>query len=201
MRQEIGRHYPGGERTVSPDNFIEEIVEAPGGRQQRGPRGPLHRIAAQAPEHGAALVVEHQVSGKNFRSPAYRFRGFLQPRMAHQLVGHGSGEPQTLPPEGQIGHPVIATSPTASLGHDLEAAVQEQRMHFDAASVNGLGQRQFAHRFAVRGPQRPQGAERRTELYPCARPRAVELRDVSGFQTGLQAFQVNTIGPLRPPGF
>ena len=68
--------------------------------------------------------------------------------MANHLLGQRTGEPQPLPSKGQIGHPVVGARHAASLGHDLEAAVQEKRMDFDAALVDGFGKGQFAHRFA-----------------------------------------------------
>ena len=175
-------------------------MQPSGSREQRSPSGTLHRIPAQPADNRAALIAEHQIASEDFSCPALLRPGlevFPQAGVADQLLGQRAGQPQPLPSEGQVGHPAVADGRAASLGHDLEAAIQQQRVNLQAVGICCPGQRQLSQRLAVTGPKGPQGAERRAEVDSRVCSGAVELRDVPGFEAGLQCINIHSIDSFR----
>ena len=111
--------------------------------------------------------------------------------MADHAFGQGTGHPQSLPPERHVHRAVLSPGEMAGQRQDLEAAVQQQRVHLHARRVQRFLEHELAHGLARRGPDRSEGVVRRAEIDLLGRSHPVERRGVLRFQAGPEPVQID----------
>ena len=199
--EEIRGLHSGWQGAFLPRHFVEQIVDAFDRREQRRPRGPLDGVAAQCADRSPVRVVQAQVPAPDLgRTARLRFR--ILRRRSHAYVaehsfGKLSGQPEAFPGEGQVGRPALRSVESAGRAHDLEAAVEQERMKVQIVPSRGFGERYFSERLSGAAPDTPQSAKRRTQLDAGVRPRAVVGRRVQRRKARNQAIQVDPRSALR----
>ena len=157
-RQEPGGQYPRRKRLIPPGHFVDQFVQTLDRREQSRSSGALDGVAAQFADENAACVVEAQVGRQHLGRAAVsgvrrrRLPTVSHARVANHAIRQFAVQPEPLPPERKIGGFAFGPGGAAGCGHDLEAAVEQQRMDRKAAAGKLDGDGHFAHRFA--GPGR-----------------------------------------------
>ena len=197
LREEVRRFDSERQGALAPYDLVQQVLHALDRGQQGRPGRPFHRVAAQAADRVAVRIENTHLAAQHFRRLIrVRFgvaRGFAELHVAHHPFRQPPRQPHALPAEGQIRRAALGPRHVARNAHDLEATVQNERMHVQSVPGVGFRQRNLPHRLARPGPCALQRAEAGTEIDPRTRPVPVVARDVHGRESGLQRFQVDPL--------
>ena len=205
-RQEPGGQYPRRKRLIPPGHFVDQFVQTLDRREQSRSSCALDGVAAQFAYESAAGVVEAQVGRQHFGRAAVsgvrrrRLPPISHARVANHAIRQFTVQPESLPAERKVGSFTFSAGGAARGGHDLEAAVEQQRMDRKAAAGKFAGDGHFAHCFAGSGRQRVQRSERRSEVDAHFGPVGIEVRHIQRRQIGPERFEVHPGIGLRPIG-
>ena len=194
--EEVGRQHSGPERPVPPHDLVEQLLHSFHGRKQRRPGRPLHRISHERTDGLAVRVVEVDVRAQHLRRlVAVPVGRAVAPFLPHAYAAEDPGrqlaaQQQSFPAERQVGDSILSRLPLASRGHDLEAAVEQQRMDLQPLRSRRRGEGHLAERLARPAPDRLEGAERGTEIDPDRGLGPVERLQVDLREARLQPFEV-----------
>ena len=196
-RKEVRRFDSEGQGALAPYDLVQQVIYPLDCRQQGRPGRPFHRVSTQAADQGAVRIVNPHLTGQDLRR-LIRIRlgvarGFAKQHVADDTVRQRPRQPHPLPTEGQIGRSAFSFRHVPRDAHDLEAAVEDERMHVQPVPAMGFRQSNLRHRLSRPGPCVTERAEAGTEVDPCTRAVAVVARDVHGRESVFQRIQVDLL--------
>ena len=131
---------------------------------------------------------------------AGRPAGFIHLHVADDPIGKPSGQPHPFPAKWQVSRLVRGAGHVARHSHNLETAVQNQRVYFQAVTARRFGQGDLSQGLAGAGPYPAQGAKGRPQVNAGGSLGAVIGGHVRRCKPGLQAIQVHALFRFRQRG-
>ena len=141
VRKEIRRQYARWQGAVTPCNFVKQVLHLLHRRQQGAPGCLLYRVPVQRADGRSVEIVEADIRAYHFRQFVASIVRFpLHADMAQESLRQSFRQHEPLPAKWQICDFFAEFDRAASRSHDLETAVQYERVIGQLATARGVWQ-------------------------------------------------------------